>query len=261
MITLSGIPVFSFESIDSTNEEALRRLAAGQTPPPFWITASEQTKGRGRAGRRWQSPRGNLYATLVFEPGVTAAVATELSFVAGLAAHSAIAAHLAAEQRPHLRLKWPNDVMLGQAKLAGILLESLGSSKGRKLAVILGIGINVSNAPPAADRAVASLGLDDTDVRRIFTSLASALESWLALWDKGRGFPEIRESWLGHAFALNEFISVNLNGSAIRGRFRGLDAAGALQLETKPGVVLTVTAGDIYPDATPEPTKQGAEPQ
>ena len=248
MTALSGIPVFSFESIDSTNEEALRRLAAGEKPP-FWIAASEQTKGRGRAGRRWQSPRGNLYATLVFEPGVIASVATELSFVAGLAAHAAIAAHLPADQRPQLRLKWPNDVMLGPAKLAGILLESLGSSKGRKLAVILGIGINVTNAPPAADRAVASLGLDDTDVMRVFTSLASALERWLALWDEGRGFPAIREAWLGCALALNEFISVNLNGSAIRGRFRGIDTAGALQLETEPGIVLTVTAGDIYPDA------------
>ena len=248
MSTLADIPVFRFESLDSTNEEALRRLAARERTP-FWIVADEQTRGRGRSGRRWQSPAGNLYATLVIETRVSPSVATQLSFVAGLAVHEAVAAHLPADQLPRLRLKWPNDVMLGAAKLAGILLESLPSPKRKGLTVILGMGINVAFAPTETERAVASLGLEPADVPRVFAKLASALETWLARWDEGRNFPAIREAWLGRALSLNESISVNLNGSAIRGKFRGVDAAGALQLETKPGVVVTVTAGDIYPDA------------
>ncbi len=248
MSALADIPVLRFESLDSTNEEALRRLAA-RANMPFWIVANEQTKGRGRSGRHWRSPAGNLYASLVIETGVSASVATQLSLVAGLAVHEAVATRLPADQRQRLRLKWPNDVMLGAAKLAGILLESIAPPKWKGLAVILGVGINVSNAPPETDRAVASLGLEVSAVPQVFASLAAALSEWLERWDEGRGFPAIREAWLGRALSLNGPISVNLNGSAIRGRFRGVDAAGALQLETKPGVVITVTAGDIYPDA------------
>ncbi len=245
----AGIPVLRFEHLDSTNEEALRRLSAGE-PTPFWIVAKQQTRGRGRSGRRWQSAPGNLYATLVIETGVSAAVAPQLSFVAALAAHDAIATHIPADQLPRLRLKWPNDVMLSAAKLAGILLESLTSPKrGKRLAVILGIGINVAQAPADTERAAISLGLEPSAVPQVFASLAAALDAWLGRWDEGRGFPAVREAWLARALALNEPISVNLNTSVIRGRFRGVDAAGALQLETEPGVVITVTAGDIYPDA------------
>ena len=248
MTAPADIQVLRFESIDSTNEESLRRLAAGEKAP-FWIVADEQTRGRGRSGRRWQSPAGNLYATLVIETGVTAAVATQLSFVAGLAVHDAVAAHLPAGQLSRLRLKWPNDVMLGGAKLAGILLESLASQKGKGLAVILGIGINVAHAPQEMERAVATLGLEPSAVPQVFASLATAFHEWLTRWDEGRGFAAIREAWLDCALALNESITVNLNGPTIRGKFMGVDAAGALQLETKPGVVIIVTAGDIYPDA------------
>jgi BirA family biotin operon repressor/biotin-[acetyl-CoA-carboxylase] ligase len=244
----ADIPVLRFESLDSTNEEALRRLTESEITP-FWIVADEQTRGRGRSGRRWESPAGNLYVTLVIEPRVSASVATQLSFVAGLAVHEAVAAHIPADQLPRLRLKWPNDVMLGAAKLAGILLESLPSPKRKGLAVIIGMGINVAFAPAETERAVANLGLEPADVPRVFAKLASALETWLARWDEGRGFAVIRQAWLDRALALNEPITVNLNASAIRGKFKGVDAAGALQLETKPGVVVTVTAGDIYPDA------------
>ena len=248
MTAPDDIPFLRFESIDSTNEEALRRLAAGERTP-LWIVADEQTRGRGRSGRQWQSPKGNLYATLIVEPRVSTAVATQLSFVAALAVHDAVASHLPADHHPRLRLKWPNDVMLGGAKLAGILLESLASPKRKGLAVILGIGINVAHAPLEMERAVASLGLEPSALPQVFISLATALSKWLARWDEGRSFAVIREAWLDRALALNEPISVSLNGSAIRGRFTGVDAAGALQLETEPGVIITVTAGDIYPDA------------
>ena len=248
MSALVDIPVLRFESLDSTNEEALRRLTARESMP-FWIVADEQTHGRGRSGRRWQSPVGNLYTTLVIETRVSASVATQLSFVAGLAVHDAVAAHLPTDRLTGLRLKWPNDVMLGGAKLAGILLESLNSPKGKGLAVILGIGVNVAHAPQDTGRAVTHLGIERSTVPQVFASLAAAFENWLSRWDEGRGFAAVREAWRNRALALNEPITVNLNGSVIRGRFRGIDAAGALLLETEPGVVIIVTAGDIYPDA------------
>jgi len=247
-MTFRDTPIHRFESLDSTNEEALRQLAAG-AEPPFWIVARAQTKGRGRAGRSWQSPEGNLYATLVLKTAASAATSTQLSFVAGLAAHDAAAAHLSADDATRLKLKWPNDLMLGNAKLAGNLLESVSLPGGRGLAVVLGVGMNVAAPPSDTGRDVASLNIAPTHVDAVFASLAGALYDWIARWDEGRGFPAVRDAWLARALALNEPISVNLNNSIIRGRFCGVDNTGALQLETDVGVVMTVTAGDIYPDA------------
>ncbi|MBT3070403.1 biotin--[acetyl-CoA-carboxylase] ligase [Rhodomicrobium sp. Az07] len=247
-MTLPDIPVLRFDSIDSTNEEALRQLAGGARLP-FWIVARTQTKGRGRAGRSWQSPAGNVYATLVLKTGASAATATQLSFVAGLAAYDAAAAHLAPDEASRLRLKWPNDLMLGRAKLAGNLLESISLAEDRSLAVVLGVGMNVAAPPADTGREVASLGLVSSSVEAVFASLARAFDIRLARWDEGRGFPAIREAWLSRALALNEKISVNLNNSIIRGRFCGVDDTGALMLTTEAGVVMTVTAGDIYLDA------------
>lgn len=224
-------------------------MTAG-TEPPLWVVAKQQTAGRGRGGRRWASAEGNLYASHLLKTKVSAATATQLSLVAGLAAYDAVASHLPSKQEPLLRLKWPNDVMLAGGKIAGVLLESVTLPGGGGLAVILGIGINVSHAPKDTGRAVACLDLDAKAVPKVFATLAQRLETWLLYWADGGGFPSIREAWLSRAMSLNEPVSVNLNGSLIRGRFCGVDPGGALQLETEPGVVVTVTAGDIYPEAS-----------
>jgi BirA family transcriptional regulator, biotin operon repressor / biotin---[acetyl-CoA-carboxylase] ligase len=238
--------VLHFDSLDSTNEEALRQLAAG-VQEPLWIVAEEQTKGRGRGGRLWQSPMGNLYASLLLKLNVSATTATQLSFVAALAAHQAISTELAAAQIPGLRLKWPNDVMLNGAKIAGTLIESLAAPDGEGLAAIVGVGINVSVVPAISERPAAALGREPAACARVFGALANAFAAWLGRWDEGRDFPAIREAWLAVAHAQGEPISVNLNGASIHGRFHGVGEGGALQLETAPGVVITVNAGDIYP--------------
>ncbi len=225
----------------------MRQLSAG-ADGPLWIVAGQQSKGRGRGGRPWLSPKGNLYATLLLRLSISASIATQLPFVAALAAYDAAAEQLTAAQIPDLRLKWPNDIMLGGAKLAGILIESLSPPDGNGLAVIIGFGVNAAVAPPVTDRAAATLGCSPEGCVRLFETLANASEIWLNRWNHGSGFADIRETWLSRAHAAGEPISVNLNGSSIRGRFHGLDQRGALQLETAPGVVVTVNAGDIYPD-------------
>jgi BirA family biotin operon repressor/biotin-[acetyl-CoA-carboxylase] ligase len=238
--------ILRFESLDSTNEEALRQLTAG-AQDPLWIVAEEQTKGRGRGGRHWESPKGNLYASLLLRLNVSATVATQLSFVAALAAHDAISTALAAAQISDLRLKWPNDVMLNGAKIAGILIESLAAPDGKALAVIIGIGINVSVVPAIPTRSAGALGREPAACTRVFETLRNAAAARLDCWDEGRGFPAIREAWLVLAHAPGEPISVNLDGASIRGKFHGVGEGGALELETAPGVVITVNAGDIYP--------------
>jgi BirA family biotin operon repressor/biotin-[acetyl-CoA-carboxylase] ligase len=238
--------VLHFESLDSTNEEALRQLAAG-AEEGLWIVAGEQTKGRGRGGRPWQSPKGNLYASLLLRLNVSATVATQLSFVAALAVHEAISTELTPAQILGLRLKWPNDVMLNGAKIAGILIESLAAPDGKGLAAIVGIGINVSVVPAIPGRLAGVLGREPAACERVFGALTGAFATWLGRWDEGGGFPRIREAWLALAHAPGEPISVNLNGASIQGKFHGVGEGGALQLETSPGVVITVNAGDIYP--------------
>jgi BirA family transcriptional regulator, biotin operon repressor / biotin---[acetyl-CoA-carboxylase] ligase len=244
----AAVKVLHFETAGSTNAEALRQFASG-TEAPFWIVADEQSEGRGRSGRRWHSPKGNLYATLGLRPGVSPAEATQLSFVAALAAYDAIASHLPAEQVGALRLKWPNDILLGGAKIAGILIESAAYPRTAGLAAAIGIGINVAQAPADTGRPVAALGLAPNARAAVFEELARAFDAWLDRWDLARGFAAIRDAWLMRAHAMGEPLNVSLNGSTIRGRFQGLDERGALRLKTDAGDVIAVTAGDVYSGA------------
>ncbi len=210
--------------------------------------AEEQTQGRGRSGRRWISPKGNLYASLLLNPRVTAPAATQLAFVAALAAFDAAAEQLPPDRASGLRLKWPNDVMFCGAKLAGILIESSTCPEGH-LAVIIGIGINVSESPADAKRAATSLEAGPQCVEPVFQALAAAFDKWLALWDEGKAFDQIREAWLAKTLAVGDPISVNMSNTLLRGRFAGVDSKGALKLETAPGVVIIVNAGDIHSGA------------
>jgi len=247
ILAQSSLEILRFKSLDSTNQEALRQISAGRRGP-LWIVAEEQTQGRGRSGRRWISPKGNLYASLLLNPRVTAPAATQLAFVAALAAFDAAAEQLPPDRASGLRLKWPNDVMFGGAKLAGILIESSTCPEGH-LAVIIGIGINVSESPADAKRAATSLEAGPQCVEPVFQALAAAFDKWLALWDEGKAFDQIREAWLAKTLAVGDPISVNTSNTLVRGRFAGVDSNGALKLETAPGVVIIVNAGDIHSGA------------
>ena len=160
-----GYRLVFHEEIDSTNAEALRLASTGEGEDgSLWIWAGSQNAGRGRAGRNWISPRGNLHASLLLRPGVPLTTASQLSLLAGIAAHDAIAA-LAATVRasPRLQLKWPNDVLADGAKLGGILLESASSPSQTTPAVVIGIGINLAHAPDDLGRpatCLARLGIE-----------------------------------------------------------------------------------------------------
>ncbi len=153
----SGYRLTFHESIDSTNAEALRLAGAGEDGG-LWIWAAVQEAGRGRAGRSWASPAGNLHASLLLRPRVPLATALQLSLLAGVAAHDAVSALAAgAGVTPTLRLKWPNDILLDDAKLGGILLESRSGAEADAPAVVIGIGLNLARAPDDLGRPVASL--------------------------------------------------------------------------------------------------------
>lgn len=242
-----GIRLVFAKETDSTNAEALRLAARGEAGG-LWIWAGAQTSGRGRAGRSWASPPGNLYASLLHRPQTDLATASQLSLLAGVACHDAVMS-LGGEGRiePAPQLKWPNDLLAGGAKIGGILLESASGAQSQDLAVAIGVGLNLAYAPSDLGRpatSLAALGIEATPAAAL-RALARSMQHWLQAWDAGRGFAHIRESWLKRAQPAGAAISVRHGNDLISGRFAGLDEAGSLLLETESGQRRRVTAGDV----------------
>ncbi len=219
--TLCGIG-----SVGSTNDEA-GRLAKAGAPEGTVVWAREQTGGRGRRGRAWASPVGNLYCSTILRPDCPAARAAELSFVAALAVADIVPAGRA------VRVKWPNDVLVDGGKIAGILPESSIGERGRADHVVLGIGVNVAFAPQLAEMRYPGACLGGS-VERALEQLTAALAHWLAVW-RIKGFEAIRSGWLAKAGPLGAVVDVRLGDGLVSGRFAGMDREGALLLDTDTG--------------------------
>lgn len=255
----SGASLILFETLDSTNSEAKRRAAEGARGP-VWIVALEQKAGYGRRGAPWTHGAGDVAATFLFEPRARAESLGEMSFAAGLAVAEAIAHFV---PRADLQLKWPNDVLLGGGKIAGLLLE-LVSGRQEEPLVALGAGVNIVSKPAAADYPTARLldrlqGEAPPSPEAFVAILDAALGRWLALWRK-EGFAPIRQAWLEKAARLGEKIRVRLPSETLEGVFRDLDRSGALVLDCEGGRRL-IAAGAVFPAlaAPPDPfqPKQG----
>jgi BirA family biotin operon repressor/biotin-[acetyl-CoA-carboxylase] ligase len=245
-----GYGLIVFDEIDSTNEEARRRAAAGVTGP-LWIVAHTQTAGRGRRGRTWVSPRGNLMATLLLDPGCDPGDAARLSFVAALAVHDALCAWVPASK---VRLKWPNDALVEGRKVAGILLETASNGGGNKLPwLAIGIGINLVHAPEQASYPASSVNAygPAPDCLSALTTLATSWDHRFAIM-RGYGFGAIRSAWLERAAGLGTEIEVRLPAETIIGRFEGLESDGALELLLADGQRRLISAGEVF-----FPTAQG----
>ncbi len=256
MTALAAASVYWYESVSSTLDEARRLYVAGSTPP-FWVIADEQSAGRGRNGRSWQSTPGNLFATLLTRLEVPPSAAAQLSFVTALAASDVIAS-LAPNRAHTLRLKWPNDVLLGDAKVAGILLESWQPDPNSpSLCILIGVGINLCDSPRHPVRATTDLGLGNSreSIEGAFRSLAGSLDRWMEIWDAGRGFDAIRSAWLARARPISTPVTVKLNKQMIQGTFQGLDKSGALLLQKDDNSIITISAGDVFFGATPSHQK------
>lgn len=237
-----GYRLLELQEVDSTNEEARRRAAAGE-PGPLWILAAEQTKGRGRRGRIWEAPPGNLSATLLIRPNRPAGECAQLSFVAALAAAEMLAALV-----PDVTLKWPNDVLASGQKIAGILLEAETAADGKAAWLAAGIGINLKAFPPGTEipaTAVEAMGVTAPSPQDALLDLAAAFAKWYEAW-RTDGFPAIREAWLSRAHGLGLRIRVRLAREQMTGIFRDIDDAGALVLGLPGGGTRTIAAGDVF---------------
>ena len=234
----SGYGLKWFEEIDSTNEEA-RRLALAGEPGPIWLTATRQTAGRGRRGRNWETPSGNLAATLLIHPARPEREWPQLSFAAAIAA-SDMASSFAPGAR--IALKWPNDVLADGRKLAGILLENAHG------ALAIGIGVNLAYHPSDTEFLATSfraLGADVPSAGDALASLAEAFAKWYEIWSV-QGFAAIRDAWLARAHGLGTRIRARLVKEERSGMFEGIDDSGALLLNEGFGRLSVLPAADIF---------------
>jgi BirA family biotin operon repressor/biotin-[acetyl-CoA-carboxylase] ligase len=249
----AGYRLAAFESIGSTNAEAMARARDGERGP-MWFVTSEQTAGRGRRYRPWIAPRGNLASSILEVLDISPAVAATLGFAAGLALEAAlqkvsIEASLRSAGSDHMKfsLKWPNDVLAGREKLAGILLEAEAMADNR-LAVVVGIGTNVVAAPegtPTPATSLAALGVH-ISAEELFATLSDAWAQFRGTWDNGRGFSEIRRLWLERAAGLGQKVAIQTSGSAVEGIFDTIDEAGCLIVRTSDGQRVPISAGDVH---------------
>jgi BirA family biotin operon repressor/biotin-[acetyl-CoA-carboxylase] ligase len=250
--TSAGYRLAAFDQIGSTNAEAMARARAGERGP-IWFVTPEQTAGRGRRQRAWIAPRGNLASSILEVMDVPPATAATLGFAAGLALEGALR-QLSVEANLRrgsdslkFALKWPNDVLMGGEKLAGILLEAEAVAAGR-LAVVVGIGTNVIAAPegtPTPATSLAALGVH-VGAEELFAALSDAWVEFRGIWDNGKGFAEIRRLWLERAAGLGDPVAIQTGNATVAGTFDTIDEAGCLIVRTAEGKLLPIAAGEVY---------------
>ncbi len=236
----AGYDRLILDQTDSTNAEARRRAP---TSAPVWIAARKQTAGRGRLGRDWASPRGNLSATLLIGRDEAPGDLAKLSFHASLAVAD-LFTHFA--PGADIATKWPNDALVNGKKAAGILLENFGSGGGHKANLAIGIGVNLAHHPdPATSRWPPTSLAAETGrapgIEEALLVLADRLDHWLGVPD----FAPIRAAWLARATHLGQRIEARRPDRTLTGIFEDVDAEGALVLRTPAGQQ-RIAAADIH---------------
>jgi BirA family transcriptional regulator, biotin operon repressor / biotin---[acetyl-CoA-carboxylase] ligase len=249
----AGVTVFAKGKTASTNADA-RALAAGGAPHLSLVWAEEQEGGRGRAGRVWRSPPGNVYWSLLLRPQSGWPDIGQLAHVTALAVHAAVRPHVPAPVP--VTLKWPNDTLIGGQKVSGVLIEAGGVRAGADgpLAadwVVVGVGINVAHHPagdvlyPTTSLAAAGSAADRDHVLTDLTvSFVALLDRWTA-----EGFAELRREYLARAHGLGERATVRLSADpsdAVSGVHEGLDESGRLLLRLDDGTTRAISAGDVF---------------
>ncbi len=238
--------LLSYDVLDSTNEEA-KRLAGGGASHGAVIWAKRQTGGRGRMGREWVSPEGNLYVSFLLHSDKPLEISAQLAHVAAVAVAETLEAIVGDACEIHC--KWPNDILLGEKKIAGILLESFTTqdviaTSGRW--IVVGIGINIESFPdhvlfPAT--ALRDVGVELISAKIVLSRLVYNFMQRYDHWIK-KGFADIRKSWSARAYKLGHTIEIVQPKATLQGVFEGIDASGALLLRDG-GTLHTVTAGDV----------------
>ena len=236
--------LIAFDQVDSTNDEAKDRAAAG-VPEGTVVWARQQRAGRGRRGRAWVSPPGNLYFSVILRPHCEARKVARLSFVATLAVVDFVDGLLP----DRATCKWPNDILVDGGKVAGILLESALEPGGRVDWVVLGIGVNLASHPeiegPVPSTSLVNAGAPPIAPEDALPPLLTALTRRQSDWER-QGFAAVRRAWLARAHGLGGPVTIANGGQTLAGIFEGLDAEGALVLVQAGAAPISIAAGDVY---------------
>ncbi|MCH7860496.1 biotin--[acetyl-CoA-carboxylase] ligase [Sphingomonas sp. NPDC092331] len=233
----------------------MAELARGGASEGLWLRAERQSAGKGRQGRAWQSPPGNLYVSTLVRTRLGEPAPATLALVAAVALEETVSTFLfpgegrapasviqAAGPAPgQPMLKWPNDVLIDGAKLSGILLERVGD------AVILGFGVNLAHHPEDIDRKAASLAAHGVtpDPQLFAETLAESFARWVSRWREG--IAPVRERWLARAHPIGTALTARLaDGTSLDGLFGGLDGEGALILRLADGTSHAIHAADVF---------------
>lgn len=227
----------TFAQIDSTMDKAAQELD-DTAVEGLVIHAMSQEQGRGRQGKHWHAPMGNLYLSIVLSPAIEKKDCGQLAFVCACALVEAVTS--LCDKDIDIRVKWPNDVLVDGKKIAGILIESKGD------AYIAGIGLNILAPPEGA------IGLKDITDKRVPINpvrdfLLDVLDAYYTRWLK-EGFEVIQKTWMEKAAFLDEEIAIKLSEKEETGIFKGIDKNGCLLLEQN-GDIQTFYSGEIYSGA------------
>lgn len=230
-------------SVPSTNDVAKDLAVRGRAHGTV-VVAEQQREGRGRQGRGWSSPPGNLYASVLLRPAVDPAVVAQLSLVAALAMTEALAGFVTGSD---VRVKWPNDVLVDGAKISGLLLESAGADGGAVDWVVVGSGVNIAHHPALPDRptiSLAALGAAEASPDDVLEAYLARLNILVDRWTTD-GFAAIRPFWLEWATGVGAVVRIGLGDRLLAGRFADLDDDGAVILALPDGTKRKIAAGDL----------------
>lgn len=239
--------LIAMDTVDSTNDEA-KRLAVKGAEDGTLVWARRQTAARGRRGRAWVSLEGNLHCSLILRPECSAETALQLGFVAALAVYDAIGSVVDGARTVHC--KWPNDIIMRDAKVAGILLEAEATGDAPPDWVVLGLGINLAHYPEDTEYPATSLkeeGSPHVTEVDMLEAFGRHFLVWTNRW-LDDGFAPVREQWLKRAAGLGAAIEVRLDDETLSGTFADLDTDGALLL-VQDGTERRITSGDVFPAA------------
>jgi BirA family transcriptional regulator, biotin operon repressor / biotin---[acetyl-CoA-carboxylase] ligase len=229
----------NFNQVESTNSLAWELAKSHQIDHNQIILANSQTGGKGRMGRSWASPSGNLYFSLLLKPQKPIVTSSQLSFVAAVSMGLAIAEF--SQNDAQINYKWPNDILISGKKIAGILLQS---DEGF---VVLGVGVNINSHPKNTNYPATNLQDEGVVVKNKEALLNKFLDNFADLYQKWQdfGFEPIRNLWLKQAFNLNKEITANLVGESLKGIFKDLDKNGNLVLEYQKQVKI-ISSAEIF---------------
>lgn len=244
---LDDYHLLSYDVLDSTNEEA-KRLAGGGAAHGAVIWAKRQTVGKGRMGREWVSPEGNLYVSVLLCPPCSLQDCSQLSFVAAVAAINTVSPIIS--DGGAVECKWPNDILHDGKKLGGILLESfttLDEFGKDKQWVVVGVGLNIDSFPDGTAFPATCLRASGVEIISAKIVLSRFVYNFIHTYDNWQksGFDPIRAEWIDSAYRLGHPTEVVMGDVHYGGTFQGIDSQGRLLLQLPTGDIKTITAGDV----------------